>query len=398
MTGPATPATPRPGVPPAPQPTRLGGIGRGLRRIGRQLVVPVIAIILALIVGAVIMVLSSPLIDGQLDLTIWITAYKALWDGSIGSEAGRITTLVEATPLILAGLAVGLGFKAGLFNIGAQGQFLMGGLAAAVVGGSLAGTSPFIAVTAAVIAGVIAGALYGFIPGALKAFTGAHEVVTTIMLNYVAIFIIAYLVAGPLRDAAATFARTIDVGAARLPIVFGESGRNGHIGIAVAFAAVPVVWWLLYRSTLGFEIRTVGANPDAARYAGMRPRMLTVLTMSLAGLLAGLAGAIQILGLSGYMPASYATNVGFDAIAVALLGRSHPVGILFSALLFGAMRAGSGLMQIQAGIPVQMVDVLTGTILFFLAIDVLIRRWFRIRAAGTGSELTNVTRSYGGTA
>jgi simple sugar transport system permease protein len=272
----------------------------------------------------------------------------------------------------------------------------MGGLAAGVVGGMLAGSSPLIAVLAAVIAGVAAGAIYGFIPGALKAYTGAHEVVTTIMLNYVAIFIIAYLVAGPLRDAAATFARTVDVGAARLPVVFGDTGRNGHIGIAVAFLAVPVVWWLLYRSTLGFEIRTVGANPDAARYAGMRPRFLVVLTMTLSGLLAGLAGAIQILGLSGYMPASYATTVGFDAIAVALLGRSHPAGILFAALLFGAMKAGSGLMQIQAKIPVQMVDVLTGTILFFLAIDVLIRRWLHIRAASDGtSELTTVTRSYG---
>ncbi len=368
-------------------------------RIRSQVLVPILAILLALVVGAVIMVLSSPLIEGQLDPTIWLTAYRALWDGSIGSEAGRITTLVEATPLILAGLAVGLGFKGGLFNIGAQGQFLMGGVAAAVVGGVLAGASPLVAVSAAVVAGLIVGALYGLLPGALKAYTGAHEVVTTIMLNYVAVFIIAYLVSGPLRDPLATFARTVDVGAARLPVVFGDPRRNGHIGIAVAFLAVPAVWWLLYRSTLGFEIRTVGANPDAARYAGMRPRFLVMLTMTLSGLLAGLAGAIQILGLSGYMPASYATTVGFDAIAVALLGRSHPVGILFAALLFGAMRAGSGLMQIQAGIPVQMVDVLTGTILFFLAIDVLIRKWFHLRAAAAGtSDLSSVTRSYGGSA
>lgn len=369
-----------------------------LAKARQQLLVPILAILLALVVGAVIMVLSSPLIDGELNWTIWITAYKALIEGSVGSVNAMIQTLVEAAPLILAGLAVGLGFKAGLFNIGAQGQFLMGGFAAAVVGGVLAGASPFVAVIAAVIAGLVVGALYGFIPGALKAFTGAHEVVTTIMLNYVAIFIIAYAVAGPLRDPLATFARTIDVGAARLPLV--PDTRNLHLGVFIAFAAVPVVWWLLFRSTLGFEIRTVGANPDAARYAGMRPRFLVILTMTLSGLLAGLAGTIQILGISGYMPASYVTNVGFDAIAVALLGRSHPVGIMFAALLFGAMKAGSGLMQIQAGIPVQMVDVLTGTILFFLAIDVLIRKWFRIRsAAGTGtSEMQTITRSYGGSA
>lgn len=380
-----------------------------LAKARQQLLVPVLAILLALVVGAVIMVLSSPLIDGQIDWTIWITAYQALIEGSIGSKHAIHQTLVEAAPLILAGLAVGLGFKAGLFNIGAQGQFLMGGFAAAVVGGTLAGASPVVAVIAAVVAGLVVGAFYGFIPGALKAYTGAHEVVTTIMLNYVAIFIIAYAVAGPLRDPLATFARTIDVGAARLPVLdipglpfpldFLET-RNLHLGVFIAFAAVPIVWWLLFRSTLGFEIRTVGANPDAARYAGMRPRFLVILTMTLSGLLAGLAGTIQILGISGYMPASYVTNVGFDAIAVALLGRSHPLGILFAALLFGAMKAGSGLMQIEAGIPVQMVDVLTGTILFFLAIDVLIRRWFRIRsAAGSGgSEMQTITRSYGGSA
>jgi len=360
------------------------------------LLVPVLAILLALVVGAVIMFLSSPLIVDEFDIWLPFEAYAALIKGSLGSANAIIQTLVEATPLVLAGLAVGVGFKAGLFNIGAQGQFLMGGLAAAIVGGALATGSPWVAVPAAVLAAIAVGALYGFIPGALKAFTGAHEVVTTIMLNYIAIFIIAYVVAGPLRDPAATFARSVDVGAASLPLLFG---RNGHIGILIAALAVPATWWLLYRSTLGFEIRTVGANPDAARYAGMRPRFLTVFTMSLAGLLAGLAGGIQILGLSGFMPASYSTTVGFDAIAVALLGRAHPVGILFAALLFGAMRAGSGLMQIEAGIPVQMVDVLQGTILFFLAAEIVIRRWFRIRGAGAAgeakAETATISRSYG---
>ena len=158
---------------------------------------------------------------------------------------------------------------------------------------------------------------------------------------------------------------------------------------------MPVIAWLLFRSTLGFEIRTVGANPDASRYAGMHPRALIILTMSISGLLAGLAGATEILGQVGHMPAAYATRVGFDAIAVALLGRSHPVGILFAGLLFGAMRAGAGLMQIQAGIPVQMINVLQAVILFFLAADVIVRRIFRVRADGTGvSEMQTITRSY----
>jgi len=366
-----------------------------MARLRDQLLIPVLAIVMGLVVGAVLMVVTSPLIDGSLQLDLPLKAYGALVDGSVGSWNAVVQTLVEATPLVLAGLAVGLGFKAGLFNIGAQGQFLLGALAAAVVGGWLADEPIWLAAPLAVLAGIGAGALYGFIPGALKAFTGAHEVVTTIMLNYIALYILAYLITGPLRDPLATFARTVDVGNAGLPLVPGT--RNGHVGIIIAALAVPAVWWLLFRSTLGFQIRAVGANPDAARYAGMRPRALIVLTMSLSGLLAGLAGAIQILGLTKYMPIGYSSSIGFDAIAVALLGRSHPVGILLAALLFGAMRAGSGLMQVRAGIPVQMIDVLQGVILFFLAADVILRWVFRIRARGAGmGHETTVTRSYGG--
>jgi general nucleoside transport system permease protein len=328
-----------------------------------------------------------------LDPSLPLRAYGALVAGSVGSLNAIINTLVQATPLILAGLAVGIGFKAGLFNIGAQGQFLVGALAAAAVGVALAGQAPLIAIPAALVAGTLAGLGYGFLPGFLKAYTGAHEVVTTIMLNYVAFQLIAYVVSGPLRGENVSFARTADVGNAALPIV---AGREGHIGVLFAAVAVPAIAWLLYRSTLGFEIRTVGANPEAARYAGMHPRLLIILTMSLAGLLAGLAGAIEILGQVGHMPAAYATSVGFDAIAVALLGRAHPAGILVAGILFGAMRAGAGLMQIQAGIPVQMVNVLQAVILFFLAAEVIVRSLFRIRAASAQvSEMQTVTRSYG---
>jgi general nucleoside transport system permease protein len=375
---------------PETEPTRRRSVGE---RIARTALLPTIAIILALVVGAVIMVASSPLVRGSLDPSLPLRAYGALVAGSVGSLNAIINTLVQATPLILAGLAVGIGFKAGLFNIGAQGQFLVGALAAAAVGVALAGQAPLIAIPAALVAGTLAGLGYGFLPGFLKAYTGAHEVVTTIMLNYVAFQLIAYVVSGPLRGENVSFARTADVGNAALPIV---AGREGHIGVLFAAVAVPAIAWLLYRSTLGFEIRTVGANPEAARYAGMHPRLLIILTMSLAGLLAGLAGAIEILGQVGHMPAAYATSVGFDAIAVALLGRAHPAGILVAGILFGAMRAGAGLMQIQAGIPVQMVNVLQAVILFFLAAEVIVRSLFRIRAASAQvSEMQTVTRSYG---
>jgi simple sugar transport system permease protein len=370
---------------------RRPSAGRGAGWL-RRLVLPAGAIFLALVVGAVVMIASSPLVGGSLNVALPLTAYGALVSGSVGSPNAIINTLVASTPLILAGLGVGLGFKAGLFNIGAQGQFLMGGLAAAALGVATAGLPPLAAIPIAIVAAVVAGLAYGFIPGFLKAYTGAHEVVTTIMLNYVAIQILAWAASGPLRGENVGFARTETITTAVLPVILG---RNGHIGVLFAAVAVPIIFWLLFRSTTGFEIRTVGANPDAARYAGMRPRFLIILTMAISGMLAGLAGGVEILGQVHHIPAAYASSVGFDAIAVALLGRSHPVGILFAGLLFGAMRAGSGLMQIQAGIPVQMVFVLQAVILFFLTAEILVRAVLRIRASGGGtSEMQTIARSY----
>jgi general nucleoside transport system permease protein len=369
-----------------------------IARIRRQLLLPAGAVVLALLVGAVALIASSPLVKGYLDLGLPLATYGALVQGSLLSFNGIVDTIVNATPLILVGLAVGLGFKAGLFNIGGQGQFLMGAVASAAAGAALSQSSPVIAIPLALLAGMAAGALYGFIPGFLKAFTGAHEVVTTIMLNYVAIYVVAYLITGPLRQAGASFAVSPDVGAAGLPAILNVgTGHAGHVGILFPLLVVPAMWWLLYRSTIGFEIRTVGANPDAALYAGMRPRRLVVLALTLGGLLAGLAGAVEILGVSGNMPASYSSNIGYDAITVALLGRANPVGIVFGGLLLGAMHAGAPLMETTADVPKQMVDVLQGIILFFLAADVLVKRVFRIRAAGVGvDELQTVTRSYGG--
>jgi simple sugar transport system permease protein len=198
------------------------------------------------------------------------------------------------------------------------------------------------------------------------------------MLNYVAIFVVTYFIGGPMRGESVTFDRTDDIVAAQLPIIIGDIG---HLGILFAAAAVPIVWWFLYRSTIGFEVRTTGANSEAARYAGMNPRFLIVFTLGLCGLFAGLAGITQILGRTGYMPASFVTSttLGFDAIAVALLGRANPVGILFAGLLFGALQAGAGPMQAE-GIKVQMISVLQALILFFLTAEVLVRRIFRVKA------------------
>jgi ABC-type uncharacterized transport system permease subunit len=355
---------------------------------------PLISILLSFIVGAVIILFSELLLPAyEFKWTLPITAYAALLEGSIGSFDAIVNTLVASVPLILAGLSVGLGFKAGLFNIGAQGQFLIGALGAVTVGTWVADMPAIIAIPIATTAGLIAGAFWGFIPGVLKAVSGAHEVVTTIMLNYIAISVLAWAISGPLKVPGSPSPITENVGNAAFPIIIG---KNGHLGIAIALISVGLVWWLLYRTTLGFEIRTVGANPDAARYAGMRPRQLIILTMSLCGLLAGLAGVCIVLGVTHSMTSAFGTTVGFDAIAVALLARSNPIGIIFSGLLFGAMRAGAGLMQIDAQIPPELIDVLQATILLFLVIGPVLTKVFRLRGVTGGLGATDtITRSYG---
>jgi ABC-type uncharacterized transport system permease subunit len=364
-----------------------------MRRTWGVVALPLVSIVLALIVGGVIILVSQVIVpDQEFDWTLPITAYVALFQGAVGSVNAIINTLIFTTPLVLAGLSVGLAFKGGLFNIGAQGQFLMGALAAVAVGVAVQAQPPLVAWPVALLAGLLGGAAWGFIPGILKAVSGAHEVVTTIMLNYIAIGILAAAVSGPLDQPGSPSPITDDVGNAAFPIVIGD---NGHIGILVAIAAVFIVGFLLDRTTLGFEIRTVGANPDAARYAGMRPRWLIVLTMTLAGLLAGAAGAGQVLGVTHIMTASFGTTVGFDAIAVALLARANPYGIFFAALLFGGMRAGAGLMQIEAGVPPELIDVLQATILLFLVAGPVLRRVFRLRGAKTGLDAADtIARSY----
>jgi simple sugar transport system permease protein len=355
---------------------------------------PLASVGLALIVAALVIVASSVVTAGSIDLVLPFRAYGALLQGAFGSGTAILNTILQATPLVLGGLAVGIGFKAGLFNIGGHGQFLLAATASAGTGAALATAPAPIAITAALFAGMLAGAAWGWIPGALKALSGAHEVVTTIMLNSIAAALIGFLILGPLLAPGFSFGRTGDLGNSALPLILG----NLHLGVLLAVAAVPAVWWLLYRSTLGFEIRSVGANPSAARYAGMRPAFLITLTMSLSGLLFGVAGSTEILGVTHYMIPSYGTSIGFDAIAVALLGRSHPFGIAAAALLFGALRAGAGLMQVLAQIPVEIVDVIQAVILLFLAADVVVRQVFRLRAAGGITDLKTVTSSYAGRA
>ncbi len=355
-------------------------------------IVPALSILLALLVAS-ILIISSTLIgeEKKLDLILPFVAYRSLIVGAFGNFKGIANMIVAASPLMLTGLAVGVGLKAGLFNIGATGQVLLGGFTAALVGSFVASSHPMIAIPAAMLGGMLAGALAGFIPGFLKAVTGAHEVVTTIMLNALVQLTVSGLVNDVFRVPGFSFARTAPIGKAGL---IGVGGTTLHPGVIFALICIPLSYWLLWRTTVGFEIRTVGANPTAARYAGISPRRMIILAMSLCGAFAGLAGAIEIQRL-GYYPAVFGTSIGFDGITVALLGRANPIGIMFAALLLGAMRAGAPLMQINARVPVEIIDVIQGVILIFLAAEILVRRIFRVRVVGGGAgELQTITRSY----
>ena len=386
-----------------------------LGRIWALSAIPIVSIVLALLLGSLLIIVSSLATEKSLNLLLPLIAYESLFQGATGlsfidvaggaisfapsinpDQAGRAitNTMAAASPLVMTGLAVGVGFKAGLFNIGGTGQVLVGGFFAGLAGAAVAQQPAPIAVTIAILAGGLGGTLYGFIPGALKAFTGAHEVVSTIMLNSLAVFVIVGLVNDIFKITGPSFARTADVGNAAMPILFG---RNGNLGIFITLVLVALTWVLIYRTPLGFEIRTVGANPSAARYAGMSPRRLIILTMSLCGLFAGLAGAFEILSL-GYYPAIFGTTIGFAGITVALLGRAHPVGILLAAILLGAMRAGAPSMQITAKIPIEIIDVIQGLILLFLAAETVIRHLLRSRTERvTPGEIGTVSRSYGET-
>lgn len=361
-------------------PTSLLGGDSGIRR---QLASTALAIVLGLLVGALLILLSSALSEEGLRPTLPLEAYASLLSGALGDARGWANTMNSATPLILAGLSVAFGFRAGLFNIGAQGQFFLGAFAGAIVGG-VAGIPFPLHVVLALFGGFLFGAFWGFIPGILKAWRGAHEVVTTIMLNSIAALGLNWLAATYFRDPGATFPRTPDaLDTALLPTII--EGTKMHAGILIALAAAVAVWFVLFKTTLGFEIRTVGANPDAARYAGIRPALITVLTMSIAGGLAGTAGAIEILGINKNYPAEYNTTYGFDAIAVALLGRAHPFGVVGAALLFGVLRAGAGAMQRETGIPIDIISVVQGAIILFVAAEVVIRRVLpRMRRSGRG--------------
>jgi general nucleoside transport system permease protein len=382
---------------------RATGVGTS---VARSLLLPTLAFITALVIGAFIIAFSD--VDtlrllpsdptaalGEMAREVG-TAYRALLRGSVGSVNAISETLFAATPLLLAGLGIALGFRAGLFNIGAQGQMLIGGISATYVGLYVSAPA-FIHIPLAIVAGMAGGVLWGGLAGFLKARTGAHEVITTIMGNFIALFFVQWILTTPSLQEAGRNNPVSEALAstARLPRIFGAQYRV-TLGLLIAIAAVFAVHWLLFKSSIGFEFRAVGSNPKAGSYAGMKVGLVVTLAMAIAGGLAGIAGANQVMGLEPYKASPpLAGSVGFDAITVALLGRSHPIGVMWAALLFGGLTAGGREMQGAAQVPLDLVVVLQALIVIFVAAPGLIRAIWRVKAEGEEEEVPQLTTGWG---
>ncbi|MHA1158136.1 MAG: ABC transporter permease [Alphaproteobacteria bacterium] len=342
--------------------------------IEELVLVPILAVLVALLLGGVTMLTTG------VDLPTIGLSYFALLQGSVGSINSLSETLTAAAPLTLAGLGIALGFRAGLFNIGAEGQILIGGMAAVIVGFALEGLPIAIHLPLALIAGMLGGALWASIAGWLRAATGAHEVISTIMLNLISFRLVDYLLRNPpiqRPGRSDPISRSV-FESAELPRLLDwlDPNLRIHAGVVLTLAVVFFVYWLLFRTTIGFEFRAAGANPDAARYGGMRSGLIIVTVMAVAGALAGLAGANQVLGVLGRASPGFSAGIGFDAIAVALLGRGHPFGVLFAGLLFGALEAGGRQMQVAAGVSIDLITIIQALIVVFIAAPMLVRTLF----------------------
>ncbi len=330
-----------------------------------NILIPLISVFLGIFVGAILM-----LFIGQNP----IVGYAALIQGVFGDSYYFGEMLRMMTPLILAGLAVTFAFRTGLFNIGVEGQLIVGWLASVTVG--IVVEAPlFIHLPLAITAGAVAGAVWGFIPGFLKARFYVHEVIVTIMMNYIALYSANYIIRTFLLVPGERTDRIRETASLASPFLQRLTDFSRlHYGFFIAIAACFVLWFILWKTTIGFELRAVGYNKHASQYAGMNVSRNIVLAMVISGAFAGVAGAMEGLGTFGYMSilAGF-TGTGFDGIAVALLGANTSVGVFLSAALFGGLNVGAPNMQAQAGIPPELVDIVIALIIFFVASSYLIR-------------------------
>jgi len=400
-----TPAPPAPQA--TPEPPSQAPAPKQRSALWDTVLTTALSFVLALAIGAVLIAVSDPDVTEAAGYffsrpadtlaAVWesvSSAYIALFEGSVvnlGADSFQqavrplTETLTVASPLIAAGLAVALAFKAGMFNIGANGQLIAGAILAGYVGFTWTGLPVGLHMIVATLAGLLGGSIWGGIVGLLKARTGAHEVIVTIMMNFIALNLLAYLLRQPAfqragrNDPISPFVAD----SASYPLLLGSWSRL-HLGFVLALLAALIVWWLLNRSVAGFRFRAVGANPSAARTFGINVELQYFLVMAIAGSLAGLAGSIQVLGTEQALTLSIAGSIGFDAITVALLGRGSPLGTVLAGILFGGLRAGGVVMQARTGTPIDIVLVVQSLIVLFVAAPPLIRKVFRLNVGSSG--------------
>ena len=387
--------------------------------------IPVLAILTGLVLGAVLIAITTPSVYQAFSQSFFSgistafgeigKAYQALFEGAIGNpvrvlealRAGEareirmalnpfLESLVQSTPYIFAGLAVALGFRAGLFNIGVEGQLFIGAACATFVGYAVKGLPPYIHMPLAFLAGALGGAFWGFIPGWLKAKTGAHEVINTIMMNWIAFRLTEWLLTGPMTrpNAGGMPISPLIEKSAEIPQFFGPPIRF-NLGFFIALVIAWLIWFLLFKTTWGLDLRTVGANPRAAKYAGLSTVRTIIIGMSLSGALAGMAGAVQVLAVNRSMAIGLSSGYGFDSIALALIGGNHPLGVVLASILFGTLRNGATRMMVTSQIPIDIVDVIQAFILMFVAAPAIIRSLYRLKKKGP-EESTVFLSGWGG--
>jgi len=368
----------------------------------------ILAILSGLILGGLLVAVTTEEVYQAFNTSFWEgiktgtraawSTYEALFYGSVGNpgkivdaikggEAEEIRrafnpffeSLVVSTPYIFAGLAVALGFRVGLFNIGVEGQLYIGAATTVTAAIFLKGLPAMVHVPVSLLAGFIGGGLWGFIPGLLKATTGGHEVINTIMMNYIAFRLSEFLLRGPLKDPEGFTPVSAQIEESAQLFRFFDTPIRFHLGFFISLLFAYLVYLLLFKTTWGYTLRTVGANPKGAKYAGMNITKTTILAMVLSGGLAGLAGANEVMGVNHNLALAFSSGYGFDAIALALLGNSHPMGVVLSAILFGFLKNGAIQMQLSAGIPIDIIAVLQAFILAFIAAPAIIRTVYRLK-------------------
>lgn len=389
-----------------------------------NLTVTILAIFSGLLLGGLLVAVTTEEVYQAFGISFWEgikagaqaawSTYQALFYGSVGNpekiraalqsgEAEELRrafnpffeSLVVSTPYIFAGLAVALGFRVGLFNIGAEGQLFIGAATSVTAAIYLQGLPAIIHVPISLLAGFLGGGLWGFIPGWLKATTGGHEVINTIMMNYIAFRLSEFLLRGPLKNPEGFSPVSAPIQDSAKLLRFFDTPIRFHIGFFIALLVAYLVYLFLFKTTWGYTLRTVGSNPRAAKYAGMSIVRSTVIAMFLSGGLAGLAGANEVLGVNHNLSLAFASGYGFDSIALALLGKSHPAGVVLSAIMFGFLRNGAIQMQVLAGIPVDIISILQAFILAFIAAPAIIRTVYRLKEPDMDIDAVTL-RGWGG--